>query len=268
MGNSNKQPLVSVIIPTWNREKTIKKAVLSALNQKLPPFEILVCDDGSTDNTYEIIKSIKDKKVKWIPGRHSGLPAVVRNRGIKESRGAWLAFLDSDDWWEKDKLEKQLNLVNKMQIKAVCTNAYVVNPHNDKKKKLYFSNKEVKDVIGFNELLKTNFIICSSMLVEKQLVLDCGGFPEEPALKAIEDYALWLRISTKTNIAYSDKPLVNYFDNLANSIRKVWNDARMQKKIVLQNFLKWSHKNFVHDRKLIIFIVKALMEHTKGVVTL
>lgn len=237
---------VSVIIPTWNRVSTIKRAIDSALNQSISVLEVLVCDDGSTDNTFEIVKSLNNPKIKWISGEHSGLPAVVRNRGIRESKGEWLAFLDSDDWWEKDKLERQFELVKKLQVKAICSNAYVINPHSNKGERLYFSNKEVKDVFGFNELLTNNSIICSSMLADKQLVMDCGGFPEDSALKAIEDYALWLRLSTKTKIGYSNMPLVNYFNDPGNSIRKVWSDARLQKKIVFRNFLKWFLRNFIN----------------------
>ena len=254
---------VSVIIPTWNREKTIKRAVFSALNQTIPPFEILICDDGSTDNTFEIVKSLNNPKVKWIAGKHSGLPAVVRNRVIKESKGKWLAFLDSDDWWEKDKLERQLELVKKLQVKAVCSNAYVINSLNGKKERLYFSDREIKNVFGFNELLKTNFIICSSMLIEKRLVEECGGFPEEQTLKAIEDYELWLRISTKTKIAYSNKPLVNYFNDPNNSIRNVWQSIKLQKKLILKDLFKWLTRNI---NKNILYIIKTLAQYIRNIV--
>lgn len=256
---------VSVIIPTWNRSKLVNKAIISVLSQTVAPLEILVCDDGSTDNTFEMVKSLNNPKVKWIAGKHSGLPAVVRNRGIKESKGDWLAFLDSDDWWEKDKLERQLKLVKKLQVKVICSNAYVINPHSNKKEGLYFSNKEVKDVLGFNELLTNNFIICSSMLIEKRLVEECGAFPEEPTLKAIEDYALWLRISTKTKIVYSNKPLVNYFNDPNNSIRKAWHDAKLQKKMILKDLFKWltsySNKNNIN----VFFIIKTLIQYFKNV---
>jgi len=255
---------VSVIIPTWNRGKTIKKAILSVLSQTIPPFEIIVCDDGSIDNTFEIVKSLNNSKVRWVSGKHSGLPAVVRNRGIKESKGEWLAFLDSDDWWEKDKLERQLELVKKLQVKAACSNAYIINPHNLEKEGLYFSKREIKDVFGFNELLITNFVVCSSFFVEKRLVMECGGFPEEPALKAIEDYALWLRVSTKTKIAYSNKPLINYFNDPDNSIRNVWQNVKLQKKMILKDLFKWFIKNFDKNHKQVLFIIKALMQYVKN----
>ncbi len=248
---------ISVIIPVYNEEKVIADC-LSSLQKQTVKTEIIVVDDGSTDKTESVVKSLNSPLVKWISRKHSGLPAVVRNRGIKKSNGNWLAFLDSDDSWNKDKLERQLELVNKLQLKASCTNAHIINPLGGKKNGLYFSEKEVKNIIDFSELLTTNFVICSSLLVEKDLVEECGKFPEEPKLKAIEDYALWLRLSTKTRIAYLPKPLVNYFDDKKNGIRNVWQDVKLQKKVVFQNFLEWSVRNFTKNQKQLFFIFKAL----------
>ncbi len=83
---------ISVVIPTWNRADTIEKAVCSALDQIVLPFEILVCDDGSTDGTEQIVKSIGDERVKWIPSPHSGRPALPRNRGIQRRQGGMAGF--------------------------------------------------------------------------------------------------------------------------------------------------------------------------------
>lgn len=96
---------VSVVIPTYNRENTIESSVRSALNQTYPVEEVLVCDDGSTDHTESIVRSIEDDRVKWLPGRHWGRPAPPRNRGLQVATGQWLAFLDSDDEWDNNKVE-------------------------------------------------------------------------------------------------------------------------------------------------------------------
>lgn len=230
---------ISVIIPTWNRAVIIKRAIDSALSQTIPPLEILICDDGSTDNTREIVTSYNNPKVKWIKGVHTGLPGVVRNRGIKASRGEWIAFLDSDDWWEKDKLEVQLHIASNLGVQAICSNAKITKSIRRANIKHYFAKKQLKNTFSLHDLLQTNYVICSSMLLKKQLVLDCGCFPEETVLQAAEDYALWLRIATKTSIVYVDQPLVNYFDDPASSIRKVWSSAKLQKFTVLYNFIKW-----------------------------
>src|SRR5690606_38869541 len=97
---------ISVIIPTWNRAETLGKAISSALNQTLSPYEVIVCGvDGSPDQ--KVVNSIKDPRVRWIEGGKDGLASIPRNRGIKASKGEWLAFLDSDDEWLPEKLEKQ-----------------------------------------------------------------------------------------------------------------------------------------------------------------
>src|SRR5262245_1813867 len=108
MNETLENPKISVIIPTWNRAQSVKRAISSALRQTHPPHEILVCDDGSTDNTEEVVRAMGDSRVRWIAGPHAGCPAVPRNRGIAASKGDWIAFLDSDDAWLPEKLEAQI----------------------------------------------------------------------------------------------------------------------------------------------------------------
>lgn len=229
---------VSVIIPTWNRAGSIRKAVDSALNQTVSPLEVLVCDDGSTDNTQEIIQGIDDPRVRWIPGIRGGRPAIPRNRGIIASRGDWLAFLDSDDEWLPNKLEKQFALVSGTSIKAVCSNAHrlipgqgIVGPYLNIREKTSFS---------FFDLLKVNNMICSSALVHKSIFDNVKGFPEKKELIVGEDYALWLRAATITKFAYLNEELLYYQDDAANSIRAQGQSVWMQKKIVLDDFLEWA----------------------------
>src|SRR5512135_2903291 len=116
-------PSVSVIIPTWNRRETLERAVRSALDQTVVPQEVLVCDDGSTDDSRRIVEAIGDPRVRWVEGPRGGRPAIPRNRGIRESSGEWLAFLDSDDEWMRDKLARQLAAAAGSGCRAVCTNA-------------------------------------------------------------------------------------------------------------------------------------------------
>jgi glycosyltransferase involved in cell wall biosynthesis len=214
----------------------IEKAIRSALNQTLSPFEVLVCDDGSTDNSEEIVNSINDSRVKWVPGPHGGLPAIPRNRGISESRGEWLAFLDSDDEWLPGKLQKQLQLVDNLNCKALCSNAYHFVPEKGIKGNLLsWSN----DIISFDNLVKGNQVICSSSLIHHSLLEYVIGFPEDPDV--IEDYALWLRVATRTDFAFVNEPLVIYRDDPKNSIRgKITEDIPLQRKHVLRDFSKWT----------------------------
>src|ERR1700733_3783442 len=115
---------VSVVIPTWNRAASIERAVRSALNQTHSVLEILVCDDGSTDDTKAILSSIGNEKIKFIEGTHAGRPAIPRNRGIALAKGNWIAFLDSDDAWLPEKIERQIAALTKSNCSASSTNAF------------------------------------------------------------------------------------------------------------------------------------------------
>lgn len=246
MSNNNKIQ-VSVIIPTWNRAHSLKKAIQSALDQSPTPLEVLVSDDGSTDDSYHVIRSFKNPKIKWITANHIGLPAVVRNRAIKESKGEWLAFLDSDDEWLPKKLEKQLALAKKTGYLAICSNAYSINKKGGKKKYLTYS----KNTIAFSDLLNVNFVITSSVIIHRSLLAKCLGFPEIPEMKTGEDYSFWLRVATQTNFAYLKKPLVNYNDDPENSIRKFTKNTYLQKKVILRDFLQWDWKNKINSKYLL-----------------
>jgi glycosyltransferase involved in cell wall biosynthesis len=231
--------IVTVIIPTWNRAETIEKAVYSALEQTMPEIEVLVCDDGSTDNTREIIHGIQDERLHWIEGPRGGRPAIPRNRGINMANGEWIAFLDSDDAWMPEKLARQLEVAAEKNVKAVCTNA---NRFHPEKGIIGSYFKDVREIITFEDLLKKNYVICSSSIIHHSLFKDVIGFPEEEELKAIEDYALWLRVATYSNFVFIADPLILYRDEELDSVRSQVKikTTFQQKKIVNRNFLQWS----------------------------
>lgn len=111
---------VSVIIPVYNREKTIKRAILSVLNQTFTELELIIVDDGSTDSTAQVVQSINDDRLKYIFQENCGA-CVARNRGISEAKYPFIAFQDSDDLWKKNKLEKQVHILEEMkQVDIVC----------------------------------------------------------------------------------------------------------------------------------------------------
>ena len=104
-------PKISVVIPTYNRAHLIKKAINSVFEQTYQDFEIVIIDDGSKDNTEEIVKSINDGRIRYIKHEKNKGEAGARNTGIENSKGEYIAFLDTDVTWSKDKLEKQLNIL-------------------------------------------------------------------------------------------------------------------------------------------------------------
>ncbi len=225
---------VSIIIPTYNRKNELLHTLKSVLEQSFKFFEVLVCDDGSTDGTMEMVFELNDPRIKWVSGQNGCGPAIPRNRGIAESKGEWLAFLDSDDKWNPDKLAKQLEALNDLHVKAACTNAFIM------KNKLICDQPYFEDsfnsLISFSDMLKVNRVICSSMLVHRNIVEKVGGFPEDSTFRAIEDYALWLTVSLLTDIVYLSEPLVIYRDQPEISIRGdiLESEQRQKNKILLE----------------------------------
>jgi glycosyltransferase involved in cell wall biosynthesis len=228
---------VSVIIPTWNRAGTVGNAVQSVLRQSFAPLEILVCDDGSTDDTERVVKEFGDSRIQWLPGSRAGRPAIPRNRGIALSKGEWLAFLDSDDAWLPKKLERQLEAVNGQGCKASCTNAVRYVPGKGDHGSLLTWGK---NRIRFEDLVEENVVVCSSALIHRSVLDQAEGFPEDTSLRALEDYALWLRISTQSDFAYVSEPQVIYLDDVENSIRAESENVLVQRGRVLENLRRWA----------------------------
>lgn len=235
MNETLKNPKISVIIPTWNRALSLKRAISSALRQTYPPHEILVCDDGSTDNSEEVVRAMGDSRIRWIAGPHAGCPAVPRNRGIATSEGDWIAFLDSDDAWLPEKLEAQIAVVRKTGARAVCTNAYRDLGAPTTETLISWDHKQLR----FTDLLQDNKVVCSSVLVNRVLLEATGGFPEDLTLRVGEDYLLWLKVSRLTPIAYIDDPLILYKDEPATSVRAQGPSIATQRRRVFADYLAW-----------------------------
>jgi glycosyltransferase involved in cell wall biosynthesis len=249
---------VSVIIPTYNRQHSLLLAVNSVLQQTYPVHEILVCDDGSDDHSKHHILALKNPKVKWLDCGKNGRPAVPRNKGITAADGEWIAFLDSDDVWLPGKIEIQIQYLKKSKLQAIACNAYRIVAEKNKGPYLVHNNNN----ITFSDLLNSNLNICSSVLISKKLLDDISLFPEEPEYKAIEDYMLWLRISTQTDFAYIKEPLLKYFDNPNSSVRTYYKDIWEVKKVVFTGFLQWLEKNEIvlkpKDEKRLALVYKEI----------
>lgn len=242
-----KNSKISVIIPNWNSESTLEDTIRGCLNQTLSPLEVLVCDDGSTDSSKQLVESIKDKRVKWIPGSHTGTPATPRNNGMKICIGEWIAFCDSDDIWLPDKLEKQIESISSNL--ASCTNGFI------KKDKIITKNQIVhfnKKNVSFANLLSTNYIICSSAIIHHSIFKKIGGFPEDTKYSSFEDYVYWLRVATETNFSFLDIPLVIYDDHPQDSLRSNFKDGNILKKETLTDFIYWAK-----NKKMQHFIIMA-----------
>lgn len=236
---------VSVIIPTWNRATHLRAAITSVLQQTYPVHEILVCDDGSTDESEAVVRSFDDSRLRWLPGPHAGRPAVPRNRGLAASEGEWIAFLDSDDEWLRGKLARQFASLQQLACRAACSNAFGVKPDGQQAGRVVAWRK---NRIGFKDLLKRNHVVCSSVIIHRSLLASVAGFPEQPLLTACEDYALWLRVSTQTDFAFVADTLVRYNDDPEMSLRNINRDAAAIRRNVLCDFIAWAAETKQPDR--------------------
>lgn len=225
MAKSLENPKVSVIIPTYNRADLLPRAIESVLNQTFKDFELIVVDDGSTDNTKELVSDFqkKDNRIQYIWQENSGAPAKPKNTGIKNSKGDYIAILDSDDEWLPEKLEKQLKLFEKDKNLGIvgcnCYDVYATQMNKKKERKIKVSrNKENQ----FSEILGRCFIRSSSSIVIPKFVFDSVGLYDE-RFKIADDWDLYLRVIPKYKFDFIDEPLFNYYihnNNISRSSHK------------------------------------------------
>jgi glycosyltransferase involved in cell wall biosynthesis len=216
------EPFVSVVIPAYNAEKTLERAMASVLQEKSVPLELIVVDDGSTDSTPQLIDNAAraDKRVRRI-SRPNGHVAAACNTGIRAAQGKYVAFLEADDEWLPGKLRQQLQTFDSCpQIGAVFTNFY---NHDEVTNTTELLSEQQKDVLAAMprkcitdhaviidgdlrpSLLKSNFILRSSIMIPRSLLLDLGGSDEN--LRGDDDWDLWFRMGGKVRFAYLDQPL-------------------------------------------------------------
>jgi len=198
--------MISVIIPTYNAEKYINKAINSVLAQTYQDFEILVIDDGSTDNTKEAVNSIPDERIRYIYQENRG-PSAARNKGVELSGSEYVAFLDADDFWHPKKLEIQLDVLNKKpDICLVYSNIIMQEEVTGAKFTKTFDNFKTKERL-IKSLIITPFNAPSpsTVIAKRESLLKSGLF--DPKIKNGEDLDLWLRIAMNTNFYCVKKPL-------------------------------------------------------------
>ncbi len=196
----------SIILPTYNREKEILKAIDSVVAQTFKNWELIVIDNTSNDTTEKVVKSFKNKKIFFYQIKNKGVIAKSRNYGISKSSGNYLCFLDSDDWWDKDKL-KYANLAAKEGYSFIYHDHYVYSPNRLIKKRKIKSKVLTKPVF-FNLIKYGPSFATSSVVVEKDIFKKINYFDTDKKYIAWEDWDAWLRISKVTDSFFKiDKAL-------------------------------------------------------------
>jgi glycosyltransferase involved in cell wall biosynthesis len=192
--NCNK-PLVSVIIPTYNRADLLNRAIKSVLNQTYTNYEIIIIDNHSTDHTKEIISKYN---VKFIEINNSGIIAKSRNLGIKNSSGEYIAFLDSDDWWNCRKLEKSI-LYLEEGADLVYHDMLIIKPKSIFNFIQKIKSRNLVSNVYLDLLQNGNPIANSSVVINKKIIEEVSYISEDPRLLAAEDFDLYIRISRVTD---------------------------------------------------------------------
>lgn len=217
---------VSILMPVYNSEKFIKRSISSVLNQSYKNWELIIVDDGSTDNSAKLIQTINSKKIKFFKNSKNLGQRKTRNILLKKASGDYIAYLDSDDYWNKYKLEKQIKFMQEKNLCFSYTN-YLIKIKNK-----IFSRK-IPNKVNFKTLLKENFIGQSTVVYEKRLKI--YKFKHNERM----DFSLWLEIIKETNFLYgitenlttvsirSESQSSNLFRNITYN----WNSMRKTGKI-------------------------------------
>ena len=196
--------LVSIIIPVYNRASFVPKAVESVLMQTFKSFELIIVDDNSDDETYfSILPYLKDRRISYHYLKKNRGVSFSRNFGIKIAKGKLIAFLDSDDYWLPEKLEKQIEYMKEKNFKICQTDEIWI-----RRGKFVNPKKKHQKIEGdiFDKSLELCIVSPSAVLIKKEIFDEVGLFDEN--LPACEDYDLWLRISLKYKVGLLNEKLI------------------------------------------------------------
>lgn len=202
-------PLISVIIPTFNRLEYLSEALTSVLEQTHQNLEVLVVDDGSDDGTGDYVRSLGADRITYLPIAHQGRPAPARNVGLKTASGEFVAFLDSDDAWLPNKIAAQLQAFEQEpELAMVATDFFVVPAPRPRTGLGLGAPKRV----SFRDLMYANSIQNSSVMIRSEVVAAVGLLDESPEVRGLEDYEYWLRVlrSQDHSAIILPEPLVRY----------------------------------------------------------
>ena len=245
-----KNPRVSVIIPTYNCAAMLRQALESVRRQTVQELEVIVVDDGSTDQTPEVIREF-GSWVTYLRQENQGV-AAARNTGIRLSSAPYIALLDSDDLWLPNKLERQLAFLRSHpQVGLVYTRMWSYSVSNPAKRRL----DPQKVAQTFKQLLNGPNTVTSSTVVIRRECLDTVGL-FNPQLRAVEDHELWLRIVRRFPIAFMDEVTAEYrrHDNSINADHPLlYEGYRRYFEIILQEYRPWLNKPRAAERQLAKF---------------
>ena len=208
--------MISVIIPLYNKENSVKKTLNTVLSQSFGDFEVIIVNDGSTDSSLDRVEEVCDPRIRIIHQKNQGV-SVARNRGIKEAKYDHIAFLDADDLWDMDYLETMMDLITNYQNCSVFAVGHKIIDHMGRCHNIILSglskNFYKGEVENYFEIVNKSdsFLWTSAVVVRKEALENIGGFPE--GVRAGEDLLTWTKLALKYRIAYT-RAIKAYFVHL------------------------------------------------------
>ena len=259
----NNQPLVSVIMNCYNGEAYLYESIKSVLSQTYANWELIFWDNRSNDKSAEIFKSYNDKRFKYYYASKHTLLYEARNEAIKKSSGEFIAFLDTDDFWEKDKLELQIPLFKDLDVGVVYGNLYVVNEKLNTKK-IFLKKKKPRGFI-LDDLLK-NYCTGLVTLIIRKSFLDNYQPVFDNSFHIMGDFDLMIRMSTKYKFDCVEKPIASWRVHGKNESLlyktkqikelKIWYEKMISHPIVCNNKNFSNINNMINNLEVINFILE------------
>ncbi|MDD3598283.1 glycosyltransferase family 2 protein, partial [Sulfuricurvum sp.] len=260
------KPSFSIIIPLYNKEKYIERSLHSILAQTVQNFEIIIVDDGSSDNGPSIVERYEDNRIKLLRQNNAGVSAA-RNRGIKEATGRYIAFLDADDEWYPDFLETIVSLQEKFSDAKVFCTAYESKYENSDKILEYTFNPlprmvwegMISDYYEILTLNATGPMWTGSICIDRLFLLESGGF--DTSLKIGEDIELWSRLFVRSVVIFTTQVKSIYYLEVDNSSRSLtkWLDENYKFVITMKQQLLDHKIPLKYQKNYTLFLLKELV---------
>jgi glycosyltransferase involved in cell wall biosynthesis len=250
------EPRISIVVPTYNSEPLLRRALSSIVNQTFKNWEAIVIDNYSTDASMDVIKSFNDPRIIVQSFKNYGVIGASRNLGIKNSKAAFIAFLDSDDEWLPEKLET-INRYIEQGAEAICNGEIWIRDEKEIKKVFY---GPVERSSYRSLLFRGNRMSTSAMTVSKRLLEKVGGFSENPELATVEDYDLWMKLAQE-KVVFTFHPgiLGKYYIHKESASRSLMKQTRAEITLLRKHFKGLKKKSLLDHMLFCNRLVRVLI---------
>ena len=239
------QPFVTVVIPTFNHAKLLRRALDSVVAQTFNNWEAIVINNFSTDETIEVVESYQDDRIKLINFKNNGVIAASRNQGIKNAKGTYIAFLDSDDNWYSEKLQKCVEYANQ-RTQFICHGEKWINSDLSTREIMY---GPANRATYLSLLFRGNCISTSAACIETALLRSVDGFDESTEIVTAEDYDLWMRLAATNPKTVFIPEILGEFHRLSDSASSAVLRNLSSERVVLQKHFAKQPTNVLNRLK-------------------